>query len=244
MSKDRFAEFDGGSGGFSVDYVGTVTRVRFGINDVYGSHTLRAFITTRFDKPQERNDGSVQTERTEEYNIGPSKDWEATDGGKAFRHNSGDPDRWINGQADYARLLKRLSELGARDALSARGDPAESRMWEGIRWHVVTQAVPAQRRVDGKWQDSTKDLNLPSEYLGLEGEATEPSEKVTQALDRLSPETREKLTRIAETTDSAGTFTSKALGLVPTLEDEEERDTLVNALGSEGFFDAFSPEPF
>lgn len=240
MPKNRFAEFE--AGGFTVDYAGTVTRARFGVNMTYGAHTLRCFITTKLDEPQTTADGKVITERTEEFNVGPTESWTELDDGRSFGHVSGDPEKWIAGTSDYAELLVRAASLGAQETLEAKGDPTEGRMWEGTRWHWVTEEKPYKVRdkVTKKQVEGVKNVNRPSSFLGTSGSPV-GNGQVAFDLDGLGlPEsTLETLRAIAKDAGSGG-FMAKALGFVPTLDDEKERDTVVDALGTTGFYEALT----
>lgn len=237
MPRDRFEDFE--SGGFTADYAGTCIGARFGINSTYGPHTLRAFITTRFDEPQTTSGGIVITERTEEFNVGPTKDWVAAEDGSSFEHVTGDDNKWINNKSDYAMLLRRSAELGARPTLEEQGDPTEAKMWVGTRWHWVTEDVPytVTDRDTRKKIEGTKQMQYPVEFLGT-GDAPLGQTGIDLETLPLSSGTLDVLTLAAMNATGPGDFADKALTIAMDLDSQDERDTVVDTLGNPAFFQA------
>jgi hypothetical protein len=237
MARDPF-DFD--SGGFTTDYSGTITAVSF-TPDQRGQN-LEASITTKYDTPFPKDDGTLAVDRTERFiKVGSLDQWEAIDDGTAFRHVSGDPDKRVRDNSGYGTLIAKVVELVGRDALLAEGRdaPYTEKFWLGLRFHWGEVPGKAYKEfTDGEGKvvpaGTGKPKPMPDEYVGG-SEASTNGHNADFDLNSLglSVPTVAELSRLAEAADSPQEFSSKALTYVLTLTDPSqavEKDLATKAL--------------
>jgi hypothetical protein len=234
MARDPF-DFD--SGGFTTDYSGTVSAVMFS-PDQRGQN-LEASITTKYDTPFPRDDGTLAVDRTERFiKVGSLDQWEAVDGGTAFKHVSGDPDKRVRDNSGYGTLLAKVVELVGRDTLLAEGRdaPYTEKFWLGLRFHwgeVPGKAYNEFTDAEGKVvpAGTGKPKPMPDEYLGGETQASN-GQVASFDLATLSATVYEAFSRAADAAETPGEFTSKALSEAMLIQDPVEQADAKKALSS------------
>jgi hypothetical protein len=232
--------FDFDSGGFTTDYSGTITAVTF-TPDQRGQN-LEAAITTKYDTPFPKDDGTLAVDRTERFiKVGSLDQWEAIDDGTGFRHVSGDPDKRVRDNSGYGTLIAKVVELVGRDALLAEGRdaPYTEKFWLGLRFHWGEVPGKAYKEfTDGEGKvvpaGTGKPKPMPDQYLGANASSNGHvgADFDIESLG-LSLTTIEELGRLAEAADTPGEFSSKALTYVLTLTSPDqavEKDNATKAL--------------
>ena len=230
---------------FTVDYIGTTTKVEFVVSEEYNQ--VQAVFTNKYDEPILGEDGQLRIDRPEYVSIGSSKEWQVVNGGTAFEHVSGDPNKRTRGQSAYFRLLKRATELVGREAMMT-DSPAynfglhSDEAWIGKRWHWATEGAGElikfkDRNTGTTVERISRGYQLPQEFLGSQDEQLVLT-STPYAVDNLGLDEvmLSDLTTMAKGY-SLGEFQSAAVSFLRDLQDDPRRGILGEAIGNVSFYE-------
>lgn len=149
--------------GLLTDYEGEVVDAWFGIDANYNAETSLLFLKMKTNKEE-------RPEHEERYSCGGG--WGSYDGGHTVEHADG-AGKKFNMNSQYGKLLGKVFEVGAGEALAGRGSPKQASVWVGTKWLMTEITNSWKDRTTGEQKVSTK--NFPSKFLGIAGEAAPAS---------------------------------------------------------------------
>ncbi len=233
---DSWTNLPDGGWGPEVPYILDVLQAKFGINptDQNNPDQVRLKLTGRTDDEDWK-------EFTLELRV-EREVWEIINGGEAIRHkNPGKKkEKYPSLKTGYGRFAgsiirnandnNRLGEL--LDVLRKRGTVNQAEVWHGLRLVI------------GKERDTFTDNSgqqrayYPAVIVGFEGLIDDETlASANKEAEEIVAQQREKLTEIAQESDSHAAFANKALSdLEPEITDQDLLNEVMDK-GREGFYE-------
>jgi hypothetical protein len=119
--------------GLRDDFDATIVRSTFGTDARYQAG---AVVLLKWDLAGVAEDGPF--EDTVLITLGSN--WTTLDGGATITHESG-KDRYFGAQSHYGKIIERCKEIGVGEALGARGNPFQAKVWEGLNFHFIRESI-------------------------------------------------------------------------------------------------------
>ena len=144
------------SSGLPDDFIGEITDAVFSTDAAYNNGDTVLFCP---DLKTDLDDRPLVSEK-----ISTGTGWEILDGGARIVAESGKA-RQFNRSSKMGLLIQHAIEAGAGDVLRGRGLPTDVSTWIGLTFKWVRKPIKG-------FNDEVKDVLLPSEFLGVKGEAS------------------------------------------------------------------------
>lgn len=162
--------WDGEQGGFD-DFEYTIEESKFGFDEKYDAAVGRnvpSFIT---NGEAVLSDGNRFPGSKQRWSIGK---FDPVDNGARAVHETGDDTKMFHYNSGYMNFVRAARACGAAEVIEKRceGNPLNLRnasIWVGLRFRLKRQVAGQRQDDNGQLVDYT--LLLPSEFLGVAGEA-------------------------------------------------------------------------
>ncbi len=131
------------------------------------------------------------------------------------------------------RLINRVKELGALDAVASRGPATDARIWEGTGWHLKREEFEYKGLLQEKGGRTSR--LMPTAFLGVRGEPSAPKEPGPAAgTGETDAALREKLAQLAQKLDRPA-FQKAAMNLPEVIDNPDLLQQVIDDT-EEGFW--------
>lgn len=194
--------------GFVESYEGTIEEARFDYDPEYrDGETPQLYL--ELDNVTTEEDVDLDDTATLRFGVGNG--WEVVDNGSAVERDDG-KNKGFHPKTRVGILIDRLIEIGAVEAIAARGLPTEAKVWEGLRFRFERHTED-YGQIDG--ENVKVDFMLPAELIGEESKAS------SNGNGSGNKAVRAKLVKLAKNAASHDDFLDAALDIDGVTDDDE-----------------------